>query len=134
MAVATSVTRAAASPRRVLVVEDDDHIAIALEYVVQGEGMTCDRAANGDEALAMLAHLRPDLILLDIMLPGASGYEICAFVRRDPALQAVRILMMTARGSAQEQRQAIGHGADGFISKPFDLGALRAEMGRILAL
>ena len=96
MAVATSVTRAAASPRRVLVVEDDDHIAIALEYVVQGEGMTCDRAANGDEALAMLAHLRPDLILLDIMLPGASGYQICSFVRHDPALRGVRILMMTA--------------------------------------
>ena len=68
------------------------------------------------------------------MLPGPSGYAICTFVRSDPALQGVRILMMTARGSAQEQRLALSHGADGFISKPFDLGALRAEMRRILAL
>jgi two-component system phosphate regulon response regulator PhoB len=116
------------------VVEDDDHIATALEYVVHGAGMECERAASGGEALDKLRALPPDLILLDIMLPGPSGYEICDFVRRAPGLQRVRILMMTARGSAQEQRLALRHGADGFISKPFDLGTLRAEIGRLLAL
>ena len=134
MAAAADPAVAALTSRQVLVVEDDDHIAAALEYVVHGAGMTSLRAATGDAALAMLADLRPDLILLDIMLPGVSGYQICSFVRRDPALRGVRILMMTARGSAQEQRRAISHGADGFISKPFDLGALRAEIGRVLAL
>lgn len=131
---AASPAAAVPSPRRVLVVEDDDHIAVALEYVVNGAGMTCARAASGGEALDMLRATRPDLILLDIMLPGPSGYDICTFVRSDPSLQGVRILMMTARGSAQEQRLAISHGADGFISKPFDLGTLRAEIRRILAL
>jgi two-component system phosphate regulon response regulator PhoB len=132
MAAALDPALADASSRRVLVVEDDDNIATALEYVVHGAGLACARAASGDQALAMLRDLRPDLILLDIMLPGPSGYDICDFVRQAPRLQGVRVLMMTARGSAQEQRRALDHGADGFISKPFDLGTLRAEMGRLL--
>ena len=68
-----------------------------------------------------------------VMLPEVSGYEICQNVRMDPALNDVKILMMTARGSAMERRKGLAMGADGFISKPFELKALRAEVRRILA-
>jgi two-component system, OmpR family, phosphate regulon response regulator PhoB len=72
-------------------------------------------------------------VLLDVMLPEVSGYEICQNVRMDPDLAAVKILMMTARGSAMERRKGLAMGADGFISKPFELKQLRAEVRRILA-
>jgi len=125
---------APAPAARVLVVEDDDNIATALDFVVSREGLQFDRIANGAEALPRIRATRPDLVLLDIMLPEVSGYDICAGVRGDGTLGAVKILMMTARGSASERQKAMALGADGFVSKPFDLPGLRAELRRLLAI
>ncbi|MBW6507659.1 MAG: response regulator [Rhodobacteraceae bacterium] len=119
--------------RRVLVVEDEDNIAIALDYLLSREGYDHDRIANGAEAVARIRATLPDLVLLDVMLPEVSGYEICQNVRADPALKGVKILMMTARGSAIERRKGLALGADGFIAKPFELKELRAEVQRLLA-
>lgn len=121
-----------APPARVLVVEDDDNIATALEYVISREGMTCERIASGAEAMARIRATHPDLVLLDIMLPEVSGYDICRDIRTDPGLTGTRILMMTARGSALEQKKVMSLGADGFISKPFELKFLRTEVHRLL--
>lgn len=118
---------------RVLVVEDEDNIATALEFLLTREGYVHDRVASGAEALPRIRATQPDLVLLDVMLPEVSGYDICAGIRTDPALAAVKVLMMTARGSAQERKRGIELGADGFISKPFELKDLRAEVRRLLA-
>lgn len=118
---------------RILVVEDEDNIATALEFLIMREGYDHDRVANGAEALPRIRDTRPDLVLLDVMLPEVSGYEICEGIRTDPALSAVKVLMMTARGSAVERRKGMELGADGFISKPFELKDLRAEVRRLLA-
>lgn len=117
---------------RVLVVEDEDNIALALDFLMTREGYDHARIADGAEALPRIRDMRPDLVLLDVMLPGASGYEICQGVRLDPALAHVKILMMTARGSAIEKRKGLAIGADGFITKPFELKELRAEVRRLL--
>lgn len=117
---------------RILVVEDEDNIALALEFLMTREGYDHARIADGALALSGIRDMHPDLVLLDIMLPGASGYEICAGVRRDPSLNDVKILMMTARGSAIEKRKGLEIGADGFITKPFELRDLRAEVRRLL--
>ncbi|HEX9857225.1 MAG TPA: response regulator [Paracoccaceae bacterium] len=117
---------------RVLVVEDEDNIAIALDYLMTREGYVHDRIANGRDALARIRDTHPDLVLLDVMLPEVSGYEICQGVRLDPALADVKILMMTARGSAIERKKGLALGADGFISKPFELKELRDEVRRLL--
>lgn len=122
-----------AAGRRVLVVEDEDNIAIALDYLLTREGYDHDRVASGGEAMARIRATRPDLVLLDVMLPEVSGYEICEDVRRDPALAGVKILMMTARGSAMERRKGLALGADGFISKPFELSELRDAVRAALA-
>lgn len=121
-----------AARNSVLVVEDDDHIATALEYVILREGFAHDRVASGADALTRIREDHPDLVLLDVMLPEVSGYEVCRTVRLDPALKEVKILMMTARGSANERRRGLDLGADGFISKPFDLKELRQEVRRLL--
>ena len=119
--------------KRILVVEDEDNIAVALDYLMTREGYAQQRIATGAGAVDLIRQTRPDLVLLDVMLPEVSGYEICQNVRLDPSLNGVKILMMTARGSAMERRKGLAMGADGFISKPFELKALRAEVRRILA-
>lgn len=117
---------------RVLIVEDEDNIAIALNYLMTREGYVHERIANGAEAVARIRATKPDLVLLDVMLPEVSGYEICQELRMDPGLAGVKILMMTARGSAMERRKGLALGADGFIAKPFELKELRAEVRRLL--
>ncbi|MDO8882497.1 MAG: response regulator [Pseudotabrizicola sp.] len=119
---------------RVLVVEDEDNIAIALDYLMTREGYDHDRISNGADALARIRDTHPDLVLLDVMLPEVSGYEICQGIRLDPSLSDVKILMMTARGSAIERRKGLALGADGFISKPFELKELREEVRRLLIM
>jgi DNA-binding response OmpR family regulator len=120
--------------RRVLIVEDDDHIAMAIEWVLGREGLAHDRVATGRDALPRIRATRPDLVLLDVMLPEMSGHDICRDLRRDPSLADVRVLMMTARGSALDRRRAIDEGADAFVTKPFDVKDLRAEVIRLLSL
>jgi two-component system phosphate regulon response regulator PhoB len=117
---------------QILIVEDEDNIAIALEYLLTREGYSHRRIATGGGAVETIRHLCPELVLLDVMLPEVSGYEICQAVRLDPRLAGVRILMMTARGSAIERRKGLALGADGFISKPFQLQELRDEVRRLL--
>ncbi|MGB7270123.1 MAG: response regulator [Albidovulum sp.] len=118
--------------QRILIVEDEDNIAMALEYLLTREGYAHDRIANGAEAMARIRDMRPDLVLLDVMLPEVSGYEICQDVRMDAELNDIRILMMTARGSAVERRKGLALGADGFIAKPFELKELKVELRRLL--
>lgn len=118
--------------KSILVVEDEDNIALALEHLMRREGYALSRVASGAEALPAIARQHPDLVLLDVMLPEVSGYEICQSVRLDPALNDVKILMMTARGNQMERRKGMALGADGFISKPFDVADLKAEVRRLL--
>ena len=123
---------AGGSKPRVLIVEDEDNIAIALDYLMSREGYEHDRIASGAGALERIRDTRPDLVLLDVMLPEVSGYEICQEVRADRGLAGVKILLMTARGSAMERRKGLALGADGFIAKPFELRELREEVHRLL--
>lgn len=113
------------SQHLVLVIEDEDNIAAALEFVIEHEGHRYARVADGAQAVETIRAMRPTVVLLDIMLPGLSGFEICREVREDTVLDSVRIVMMTARGSAQQQAHSIKLGADAFLPKPFDLGKLR---------
>lgn len=119
--------------RSVLIVEDEDNIALALEHLMRREGYRLARVASGADALPAIRRDRPDLVLLDVMLPEVSGYEICQAVRLDPELKAVKVLMMTARGNQMERRKGLALGADGFISKPFDVADLKSEVRRLLA-
>lgn len=118
--------------KNVLIVEDDDSIAAALEYVLTRAGLGHDRVADGGAAVGRIRETRPDLVLLDVMLPGVSGYDICSIVRSDHTLDAVRILMMTARGAWNERARGLAAGADAFVLKPFDLKTLRDTISSLL--
>lgn len=116
----------------ILVIEDEDNIAVALDFLLTRDGHHHDRMATGAGAVDRIRETRPDLVLLDVMLPDVSGYQIVQDVRADPSLADVRVLMMTARGSVVERRKGLALGADGFIAKPFELSELRSEMARLL--
>ncbi|MFD1796197.1 response regulator transcription factor [Paracoccus aurantiacus] len=117
---------------RVMVIEDEENIAIALDFLLTRDGHDHSRLATGAGAIEAVRVAQPDLVLLDVMLPEVSGYQIVQDLRADPMLKGVRVLMMTARGSAMERRKGLALGADGFIAKPFELAELRAEMARVL--
>ncbi len=122
----------AADRPQVLVIEDEDGIALALDIVLGREGYRRDRLASGAGAVDAIRSQHPDLVILDVMLPEVSGYDICRQVRQDPALSDVKILMMTARGTGVEQSRGLALGADGFLAKPFALSDLRSELGRLI--
>jgi CheY-like chemotaxis protein len=117
---------------RVLIVEDEDNIALALTTVLGREGWRLSRVADGAAAWEAIRAERPDLVILDVMLPNVSGYEICQRIRLDPGLAGTRILMMTARGAAIERRKGLTLGADAFVAKPFDLRDLIGQARRLL--
>lgn len=117
---------------KIMVIEDEDNIALALDYLLSRDGHDHSRMASGAGALQAIRDQRPDLVLLDVMLPEVSGYQIVQEMRADPGLSSTRVLMMTARGSVVERRKGLALGADGFIAKPFELSELRAEMARLL--
>ena len=119
--------------KSVLLVEDEDSIAMALEYLIEPEGYAFRRVATGPAALDAIQESAPDLVLLDVMLPGCSGYEVCQSIRLDPALSHVKILMMTAKGSEVERRKGLALGADAFVTKPFSSAELKSEVRRLLA-
>jgi DNA-binding response OmpR family regulator len=128
----TRIEAPAATPH-VMIVEDEDNIALALATVLGREGWRLSRVADGAAALPAIRDERPDLVILDVMLPSVSGYEICQRVRLDATLAETRILIMTARGNAIERRKGLALGADGFVAKPFDLRDLVGQVRRLLA-
>lgn len=118
--------------KSVLIVEDEANIGVALEYLMRRQGYAPRRVEDGRAAIAAVAEDPPDLILLDVMLPYRSGYEVCAAIRRNPALAGIKILLMTASGGREEAARGFSLGADGFIAKPFATSDLKAEVARLL--
>ncbi len=119
-------------PKSILLVEDEDSIALALEFMMTEEGYSVGRVASGTDALERLEKETPDLVLLDISLPGCSGFEVCQAIRLNERLKDVRILMMTAKASGMLRRKGLALGADDFVAKPFVIQDLKARVRSLL--
>ena len=118
--------------KRVLIVDDEPNIVISLEFLMKREGFAVSVARDGEEALERIRAERPDLVILDVMMPKLNGFEVCETVRTDPQLAAVRILMLTAKGREAEMRKGISLGADAYIAKPFSTRDLVARVKSLL--
>ena len=118
-------------PKQVLLVEDEDNIAMALEFLINREGFDLRRVSTGEDALDALDEARPDLVVLDVMLPKTSGYEVCQHIRERDDLRDVKVLMMSAAGD-MARRKGLALGADAFFVKPFDTKLLRDEINALL--
>jgi two-component system phosphate regulon response regulator PhoB len=116
----------------ILVVEDEAPLLTLLRYNLEKQGFRVEEAADGQEALLRVAETKPDLILLDWMLPALSGLEVCRQIRRRPATRELPIIMVTARTENQDAVRALDTGADDYIAKPFAMEALLARIRALL--
>ena len=105
--------------RRVLLVEDEPTIIEAIRFILSRDGWQVDVQSDGARAVDSVRRLAPDLVILDVMLPNRSGFEILADLRADPATRPLPVLMLTARGQKRDRDQAVRTGASRFMTKPF---------------
>jgi DNA-binding response OmpR family regulator len=115
---------------KILVVEDDANIRLGLEEVLSGEGYAVEVCARGDEAVERIGKAKPQLVVLDVMLPGKSGYEICKELRKRRV--PVPILMLTAKGQELDKVVGLEAGADDYVTKPFGVRELIARVHALL--
>ena len=118
--------------KRLLVVEDDRALVELLRYHFTKDGFTVTSTPNGDEALILIQEVSPDLVILDWMIEGVSGIEVCRRLRRSPASANLPIIMLTARGEEDDRVRGLDTGADDFVSKPFSPKELVARANALL--
>ena len=117
---------------RILVVEDDDALTLLLRYNLEAAQHSVDTVARGDEAAIKLSESPPDLVILDWMLPGLSGIELCRRWRAQPETRQLPVIMLTARGDESERIRGLATGADDYIVKPFSVPELIARVNALL--
>jgi DNA-binding response OmpR family regulator len=119
--------------RKVLIADDEPNIVISLEFLLQQSGYEVGIARDGEEALAQMIAFQPDLVLLDIMLPLRSGFEVCQKIRENSAWDRVKVIMLSAKGRELEVSKGLALGADAYITKPFSTKALVEQVRALLA-
>jgi DNA-binding response OmpR family regulator len=104
---------------KILIADDEPNILISLEYLMKREGFAVSVARDGEEALAAIVQERPALVLLDVMMPKKSGFEVCQEVRATEAVKDTLIVVLTAKGRDTDVAKGLGLGADAYVMKPF---------------
>lgn len=121
------------SVAKILVADDEPNIVISLEYLMKREGYEVLVARDGQEALDTILRERPALVLLDVMMPKKTGFEVCQAVRSDEALSLVRIVMLTAKGRDTDIAKGLALGANAYMTKPFSTRELVTKVAELLA-
>ena len=119
-------------PKKILIVDDEPSIIVALQFLMEQNGYETLVAFSGEEAMETVARHRPDLILLDIMLPVVNGFEVCQRVRENPEWKDIRIVLVTALGSDINVTKGLDLGADAYVTKPFANVDLVAKVKELL--
>lgn len=119
-------------PKRVLIADDEANIVASLEFLMEQAGYEVKIAADGNEALALVASFAPDLVLLDVMMPGRNGYEVCQRLKGDPATRDVKVVMLSAKGRDIEVAKGLDLGADAYVTKPFSTRDLAVRIRELL--
>jgi DNA-binding response OmpR family regulator len=117
----------------ILVVDDEPNIVLSLEYLMKQAGYRVRVVSDGDAALAAIAEEKPDLLLLDAMMPKRDGFDVCQTVRANPAWVGIRIIMLTAKGREAERDKGLALGADDYITKPFSTLEVVERVKQLLA-
>ena len=119
--------------KKILIADDEPNIVTSLEFLFERAGYQLRVARDGDEALKQIAEFAPDLVLLDVMLPLRNGFEVCQRIRGNPGWNAIKIVMLTAKGRDLEISKGLALGADLYITKPFSTKDLVARVTELLA-
>ena len=118
--------------KKILIADDEPNIVASLEFLMRQKGHTVRVARAGDEALAAVDEFAPDLILLDVMMPRMSGYDVCQKVRENSAWDGIKIIMLSAKGRDIEVTKGMAVGADRYVTKPFSTKDLMATIQQML--
>ncbi len=118
--------------RSVLLVDDEPNIILSLEFLIEQAGYEARVARDGEAALKAIEERKPDLVLLDVMLPKRDGFDVCERIRANPAWDDVRIVMLTAKGRDSEREKGLALGADAYITKPFSTRDAMEQIKRLL--
>jgi len=119
-------------PKEILIVDDEPGVVVPLQFLMEQQGYNIMTAQRGEDALDLIYQYKPDLVLLDIMLPGIDGYEVCEIVRLNPDYRDVKIVFLTARRSEVEIAKGLALGGDAYITKPFSNAELVALVKKLL--
>ena len=120
------------SPKRILIVDDDAFIRRPLEFILREEGYQPATAADADEGLRAVESFAPDLIFLDVMMPGKDGLTWCAELKKDPRFSRIPIVMLSARGQARDRDRALALGAADFMTKPYSPHELKRRVRELI--
>ena len=118
---------------RVLIADDEPNIVISLEFLMEQSGYQVEIARDGEDALEQIARFQPDLVLLDVMLPVRSGFEVCQKIRENSNWNHIRIIMLSAKGRDQDVSKGMALGADAYVTKPFSTRELVDRVKELLA-
>ena len=118
--------------KKILIADDEPNIVISLEFLMKQKGYVVRVVNDGEAALAAVAEFAPDLILLDVMMPRMSGYDLCQKLRENPAWQGIRVIMLSAKGRDVEVTKGMAVGADAYVTKPFSTKDLLARVREML--
>lgn len=119
-------------PKTVLIVDDEPNIVVPLEFLMEQNGYSVLAAGSGEEALEVISKHTPDLVLLDIMLPGIDGYEVCEIIRLEPKWRDMKIIFLTAKGRDVDMAKGMVLGADAYIIKPFSNVEIIENVAKLL--
>jgi two-component system alkaline phosphatase synthesis response regulator PhoP len=119
--------------RKVLIADDEPNIVLSLEFLMEQSGYEVAIARDGEEALMQVAAFQPDLILLDVMLPIRTGFEVCQKIRENRAWDHVKVVMLSAKGRDLDVSKGLALGANAYITKPFSTRELIEQVGHLLA-
>ena len=119
-------------PATILIVDDEPSIVVPLEFLMNQNGYHVLVAESGEEAIEMISKHKPDLILLDIMLPGIDGFEVCEIIRLSPEWKNIKVIFLTARGREMDIAKGLVLGADAYITKPFSNSAIVQRVKELL--
>ena len=119
-------------PKEILIVDDEPGIVVPVQFLMEQQGYNVMTANRGEDALDLIYRYKPDLVLLDIMLPGIDGYEVCEIVRLNPNFRKVKIIFLTVKGREEEIAKGLALGADAYITKPFSNTELVAKIKELL--
>jgi DNA-binding response OmpR family regulator len=118
--------------KEILIVDDEPSVVAPIQFLMQQQGYKVMVAERGEDALDLIYQYKPDLVLLDIMLPGIDGYEVCEIIRLNPDFRDIKIIFLTAKGREAEIAKGLALGADAYITKPFSNAALVAKVKELL--
>ena len=124
-------------PKRVLIVDDEAHIRLLIEMLLEDfedDGVELLQAENGQEGLDLAREYRPNLVILDVMMPKINGFEVCRTIKKEWAMDDVTVVLLTAKGQRQDYLQGELVGADRYMTKPFNPDALLELVAEVLGL